>query len=42
MWNLRMYARGRPQSGQRFLWRTAYLGLRVAATIFEVFAIVDS
>lgn len=40
IWNFRRKALGRPQSGHRLCCRTLNFGLRVAATIFEVFATI--
>src|SRR3954449_10525729 len=37
--NLRYTARGRPQRRQRDCWRVLYFGVRLAATILDVFAI---
>jgi len=33
-----MYARGLPQTRQRFFWREGYFGGRFEATIFDVLA----
>src|SRR5512136_2894242 len=41
IWNMRRYARGRPQIGQRLYLRTGNFGFRRACAIFESLAICD-